>query len=400
MRLNQLVSNTDNPPVPEAASWLENRRFPEDKPLIDVSQAVPGYPTSSAILEHMSMVLKEHATSSYGPVLGLPELREAYADTVAQSSTSSTASTQSLSAKNVAITAGCNQAFYVAVASLCETGDEVILPSPWYFNHKMSLDILGVNAIPLHCKIEDQLLPDAEKAEELIGRRTRAIVLISPNNPTGMIYPAKTINAFYRLCKTKGITLIVDETYRDFREHPASRPHQIFDDPSWADTAIHLYSFSKAYALAGYRVGALVASETVNREVTKVLDCVSICAAQISQRAALFGLQHGSKWKEEKRQLMFQRAIAFQSAMKIGGHGYEIAANGPYFAYVKHPYAGESARDVARYLAEEANLLALPGEMFGPDQESYLRFAFANVGVELMPAIASRLASHTFGTCQ
>jgi len=393
MQLNQFVNDTDFPPVPEAASWIEGRKFSDDKPLIDVSQAVPGYATADGILEHMAAVLRDSTTGTYGPVLGLAELREAYAENLTRYSMAP------VTAENVAITAGCNQAFYVAIAALCKPGDEVILPAPWYFNHKMSLDMLGIISLPLTCLARDEFIPDSDRAAELISQKTKALVLISPNNPTGQIYPPETINAFYRLCQAKGIALIVDETYRDFREQPGNAPHAIFDDPDWHDTAIHLYSFSKAYALAGYRVGALVASERVNHEVTKILDCVSICAAQISQHAALHGLQHAAKWKEEKRQLMLQRATSFETAM-AGGHNFEIAAMGPYFAYLRHPFIDSSSRTVARDLAKNANILALPGEMFGPEQHHFLRFAFANVHSNLMSTIANRLSTYQLNTCQ
>ena len=394
MQLNPFVCNTEFPPVPEAASWIEGRQFSDKKPLIDVSQAVPGYATATAIMEHMASILTQPSTGSYGPVLGLPALRDAYAENI------STGTMAPVEADNVAITAGCNQAFYVAIAALCEAGDEVILPSPWYFNHKMSLDMLGIKAVPLPCLAADQLLPDAERAASLISRKTKAVVLISPNNPTGQIYPPETIEALYRLCQSKGIALIIDETYRDFREQPDLAPHPIFNDPDWPGTAIHLYSFSKAYALAGYRVGALVASAEFNVQVTKVLDCVSICAAQISQQGALFGLQHASEWKEQKRQLMYLRAKSFQQAMSGSASGFEICTLGPYFAYVKHPFSNTPARKVARELAEHCNLLALPGEMFGPGQENHLRFAFANVSSDLMSTIELRLCEHRTSTRQ
>lgn len=384
MQLNRFVCQTEFPPVPEAASWIENNTFSPDQPLIDVSQAVPGYATAPALLEHLAQTLTQTNVAGYGPVPGMHALREAYADSLGTG----------VDASQVAVTAGCNQAFYVAVAALCQPGSNVILPSPWYFNHKMSLDMLGVEALPLACQTDDQLIPDPQRAAELITPATRAIVLISPNNPTGQVYPAEVIDSFYTLCGDKGIALIIDETYRDFREHPAQAPHHIFADPDWPSTAIHLYSFSKAYALAGYRVGALVAAQAIIHEVTKVLDCITICAAQLSQHAALYGLQHASAWKEEKRQLMFSRADAFKQAMGDAGHGFEIAAMGPYFAYVKHPYPHLPSRTVARQLAEHSALLALPGDMFGDDQGDFLRVAFANVSAETMPAIAARLARH------
>lgn len=391
MRLNQFVRGTEFPPIIEATSWIDNRRFPEELPLIDLSQAVPGYPTSPEILQHMTHMLADPATSKYGPVLGLPALRNAYAQHLNQQ----LQTRATVNSDNVAITAGCNQAFYVAIAALCSPGDQVILPNPWYFNHKMTLDMLGVEAIALDCEPAKTMIPDPNQARDLICSKTRAIVLISPNNPTGQVYPPETIDAFYHLGKELGVPLLIDETYRDFRPDTDTAAHSIFDDPAWADTAIHLYSFSKAYALAGHRIGALVASSDFLHQVTKILDCVSICASQLSQHAALFGLQNSAEWKDAKKQLMYKRAGAFESAIGRGKHGYEIAAMGAYFAYLQHPYSTLSATSVAQFLASEANLLALPGEMFGNHQERYLRVAFANVDEAAMEIIAGRLAQFT-----
>lgn len=385
MRFNTLVCDTEFPPVTEAAGWVAGREFKDDFPLIDVSQAVPGYPTSTAILNHMTEMLRQPATSKYGHALGLTPLREAYATRLHDSN---------VSVDQVAITAGCNQAFYVAIATLCGPGDQVILPSPWYFNHKMSLDMLGVEAVALPCDAESQMIPNPSLATSLITSKTRAIVLVSPNNPTGQVYPPATIDAFHKLSIDTGIPLIIDETYCDFRESPNTPAHHIFDNPNWADHAIHLYSFSKAYALAGYRVGALVGSKQFHHEATKVLDCVSICAPLLSQHAAEYGLRNEAAWKEEKRQLMYTRASAFKNALASHNHGYEITAIGAYFAYLKHPFADQPATEVAKFLADKANLLCLPGEMFGPRQQRYLRVAFANVAETAMPDIAGRLAQY------
>ncbi len=384
MHVNPLVNNTEFPPVTEAANWIADREFPDDLPLINVSQAVPGYATSDDILDHLAEIIREPAVSKYGHVLGLPELREAYAEYLNTDS-------QSIRAANIAITAGCNQAYHVAMTALIKPGDEVLLPAPWYFNHKMSHDMLGINTVPLPCKADEQLIPDPEVAASLINDKTRAIVLITPNNPTGQEYPATTINAFYELCKQRGIKLILDETYRDFRADTSALVHNVFEDTDWPSTAIHLYSFSKSYALAGYRVGAVTASEEFLIEVTKVLDCVSICAPLVSQRAALFALSHAQQWRQEKCQKMHKRATAFRESLKKNDHGFQITAMGAYFAYLEHPY-DLPARQLARFLSDEANLLALPGEMFGPDQEKHLRVAFANVSLETMPEIARRLA--------
>lgn len=384
MHINPLVDHTEYPPVTEAANWIADRVFPDDLPLINVSQAVPGYTTSEMVLDHMAKVMREPAVSMYGHALGLPELREAYSTYLKEGS-------NHVNAANIAITAGCNQAFHVAITALAKPGDEVILPAPWYFNHKMSLDMLGVKTTSLPCATDQQLIPDLADAERLITNRTRAIVLITPNNPTGQEYPPHIIDAFYSLCKKRGITLILDETYRDFRQDTSTPVHHVFDDPDWSATAIHLYSFSKAYALAGYRVGAITAAEDFLVEVTKVLDCVSICAPQLSQRAALFALENAKAWKQDKCEKMHHRARAFNTALKNNDHGYQITAMGAYFAYLEHPF-DLPARQVARFLSDEANILTLPGEMFGPSQEKHLRVAFANVSQQVMPELARRLA--------
>jgi len=350
MHFNRNVLDTEFPPVTEAANWIAGREFPTGQPLIDVSQAVPGYPTSPELLSHVADMLGHAPVSKYGHALGLPELRSAYAQNLHRS----------VNAAQIAITAGCNQAFYVAATALCAPGDNVLLPVPWYFNHKMSLDMLGIQTQPIPCDPQNHLLPDLDIARSKINRLTRAIALISPNNPTGQVYPPELIDAFYRLASDAGVTLIVDETYCDFRlenEHP---PHHIFDDTDWSENAIHLYSFSKSFALAGYRVGALAGSESLLKEVTKVIDCLAICAPQLSQHAALFGLTNATQWKEGKRHLMHQRATAFQEAMTRTEHSYRIAAIGAYFAYLKHPFMTDSTT-VARMLADDANLLCLPG---------------------------------------
>ena len=100
--------------------------------------------------------------------------------------------------------------------ALARAGDAVILPTPWYFNHKMTLDLLGIEAIPLPCLAEAGFVPEAAAAARLVGPRTRAIVLVTPNNPTGAVYPPATIRDFAELCRERGLALVIDETYRDF----------------------------------------------------------------------------------------------------------------------------------------------------------------------------------------
>ncbi|MEL6338163.1 MAG: aminotransferase class I/II-fold pyridoxal phosphate-dependent enzyme, partial [Pseudomonadota bacterium] len=187
----------------------------------------------------------------YGPVLGMPALRAGLSAQINRHYDAAT------TADNVAITSGCNQAFAAAIAALCDEGDEVILPTPWYFNHKMWLDMAGVTAVPLPAGPD--MIPDPAAAAALITPRTRAITLVTPNNPAGVEYPAGVVSAFFDLAKAHGIRLIVDESYRDF-DSRSGPPHPLFQKDQWEDTFVHLYSFSKAYRLTGHRIGALVAA--------------------------------------------------------------------------------------------------------------------------------------------
>jgi aspartate/methionine/tyrosine aminotransferase len=301
-----------------------------------------------------------------------------------------------IAASRVGITAGCNQAFCVAVNALAGAGDEVILPAPYYFNHQMWLDMQGIRAVHLPCEESRGMVPDPAVAARLVGDRTRAIVLVTPNNPTGAIYPPETMAAFFDLARARGIALIVDETYKDFRPDTAAA-HGLFAKAGWQDTLVQLYSFSKAYSLTGYRVGSIVGGKGLLDAVEKIMDCIAICAPNLSQQAALFGLRNLTAWREEKRQLMNARVAALREAFAGSNSGYVPVSAGAYFAWVRHPHEAGDSMQVARTLAKDHNLLCLPGRMFGPGQDRYLRLAFANLDADLMTEVVGRLAAYAAG---
>ena len=387
MTVNPLVAATEAPPIAEAWSWVLGREFPADKPLIDLCQAVPGYAPAADLQAHLAEEVGRYDTARYTPITGIPPLRAALAARTVELYGGT------VKPEEVLITAGCNQAFVVAVMALARAGDNVILPVPWYFNHKMTLDLLGIEARPLVCREENGLVPDPADAEALIDGRTRAIVLITPNNPTGAIAPPQTIAAFHDLAKRRRIRFLLDETYRDFPDWGAEPPHSLFRRPDRDDTLVQLYSFSKVFSLAGYRVGAVIAEAGLLTQMAKILDCVAICAPHVGQKAALYGLRNLGGWVAERRADIVERVEAFKRVLGDGQGGWRIASIGAYFAYMRHPYDGRPAKEVAKELADRHNILCLPGPMFGPGQDAYLRFAFANVDTALMPEIARRLTA-------
>ena len=278
------------------------------------------------------------------------------------------------------------------MATLAQAGDEVIVPVPWYFNHKMWLDMQGVRVVPLACG--QGMVPDAADAAALISDRTRAIVLVSPNNPSGAEYPPQVVRGFAELARSRGLALVLDETYRDFDSREGA-PHDLFADPDWGDTLIQLYSFSKAYRLTGHRVGALIASPERMVQVEKFLDTVAISTSQLGQIGALWGMRNLGDWLAGERAEILARRDAMARAM-TALPGWQVMGCGAYFAWVRHPFDIPSP-DLAQRLVAEAGVLLLPGTMFmpagDPNGARHLRIAFANVDADGIAALAGRLAA-------
>ncbi len=387
--LNPAMAATFPPPVMEARRWLTGATFPPDRPLINVSQAAPVESPPLGLRQALAeAALNDPQAHLYGPVLGLPALR---AEIAAQWSATYTGT---INPTQVAITQGCNQAFCAVLSTLAGAGDEVILPTPWYFNHKMWLDMQGVKTVPL--ATGPHLIPDASAAVALITPRTRAIVLVSPNNPGGVEYPGQTLTAFRDLARAHQIALIVDETYRDF-DSRTGKPHDLFTDEGWPDTFIHLYSFSKAYRLTGHRVGAVIASESRLAEIEKFLDTVAICPSQLGQIGALWGMQNLAQWVAGERAEILSRRAAMISGFSALPD-WNLLGCGAYFAYVSHPYALPSDQ-LCQRLVTKAGLLMLPGTMFQPagslEGPRQIRIAFANVDAGGIAELFKRLSTLT-----
>jgi len=377
--VNPHLLSTASPPIPEAQGWAQ--RYGGDLgPLVDLAQAVPGYPPHPDILDALSSAAASPLMARYGAILGDPGLRYAYAAHVSGIFRSSIADTK------VAITSGCNQAFFIAAMALAKAGDAIILPSPWYFNHKMTLDMLGIEARPVPALAEDGFIPDPERIAAAIDERVRAVILISPNNPTGAIYPAEVLRAIFHLCRERGLALVLDETYRDFLADAGTKPHDLFDQPDWQGTLIELYSFSKSFCIPGHRLGAVIAGEGFLAEFAKVMDCLQICAPRAGQHALTETLEPMAAWREENRREIVARADGFRTAVACLD-GWKLDAIGAYFAFLRHPFEAKAAA-VAEALAVERGVLCLPGSYFGTGNERHLRIAFANAdraAIETLP---------------
>ena len=385
MPLNPAFAATFAPPVMEARRWLTETPLPEGLPLLNLSQAAPVDPPPAPLRAAMARAIEQDPSIHlYSPVLGNPALRARLAARIAALYGGT------VGADQVALTSGCNQAFCAAVAVLAAAGDQVILPVPWYFNHAMWLSLSGIEAVPLPTGAD--LLPDPDQAAALITPRTRAIALVTPNNPGGVEYPPALLETFAALAARHKIALIVDETYRDFHTRDGA-PHTLFTNPDWDETLIHLYSFSKAYRLTGHRVGAIAAAPARLAEIEKFLDTVTICVSGPGQMAALWGLENLEDWLAgERLEILRRRAAMIAGFQRLDG--WELLGCGAYFAYACHPFDAPSPQ-VARRLLAEAGVLMLPGTMFRPQGDPAgaheMRIAFANADTTEIGDLMTRL---------
>jgi hypothetical protein len=383
--ISSLVSELPPPPIAEAQNWVSNRDHPIHGPLLDVSQAVPSYGPATELVDHLKDRLSDPETALYTDISGLPELREALSDHINEDYGAATTPRQ------VSIASGCNQAFCAVMETIAQSGDQVILILPWYFNHKMWLDIRGieVRCPPFNPHGE----PRTADIAHCITDATRAIVLVSPNNPTGQEYSPGLLEEVFELAADNGVALVIDETYKDFRSR-SGPPHALLQRPDWDETLIQLFSFSKSLALTGYRVGAITGSTELIGQIEKVQDNLAICPSHLGQISALYGLRHLDDWRREKADMLHSRVRNLRECFQRGELDYVLTFSGSYFAYIRHPF-GKSAGShrVARRLAEDFNVLSLPGSMFGPGQEEYLRFAFANIESGQIPVLVDRLVA-------
>jgi aspartate/methionine/tyrosine aminotransferase len=386
------VSGIPAPPIPLCRGWAARYRG-EAGPLLDLTQAVPGYPPHPGLLERLAEAAGSRAAAGYGPLEGEPELREALAEDLRLSHGGA------VQAEDVMVTAGCNIAFTLVMTVLAAPGQAVLLPTPWFFNHQMALAMRGVAAVPLPCRAADGFLPDPGRAAALLDANPaiRALVVVTPNNPTGAACPPALLARLAELCRARGRWLVLDETYRDFLPDApgggSAAAHGLFEDPDWGEVVVHLYSFSKAYCIPGHRVGAVVAGPALRAELLKAVDNIQICPPRPPQQALAWAVSALRGWRQANRDMIAARAARVGRTLKpMERLGWRLDSLGGYFAYLRTPDTAPDSATVSERLAAERGLVLLPGSAFGPGQERQLRLAFANVEEAALEEVPARLA--------
>ena len=378
---NPEIVNLNAPPVSIVLNWkssYDNRHGP----LIDMSQAVPGYTAHDDMLTALAKTAGNPEFARYGPVEGDITLRQAYAEHVSDFYAAQ------IGADQIQITSGCNQAFVATALAVAGRGDRILMLRPCYFNHASALGMLGIGIDYVDC--DKNLLPDYDTIATAINTDTRALTLVSPNNPAGSIYPKDLLLDIFELCRARKIWLILDETYRDFLPLDQDTPHHLFAQDNWQNTLVQLYSFSKSYCLPGHRLGAITAGNDLIFQLTKIIDNIQICAPRAVQHAIAPMIKKLSHWRQNNRRIIAARAEIFHGVL-AQLCGWQLLSSGAYFGFVRHPFEGLSSVDVAKQLAREAGVLVIPGAFFGSGQDAVLRFAFANADQKVIAKLPERL---------
>jgi aspartate/methionine/tyrosine aminotransferase len=272
----------------------------------------------------------------------------------------------------VMVTAGANMAFMHVVLSITVPGDEIILPVPFYFNHEMAIDMAGCTVVRVPTDDHYQLRLDL--LDQAITARTRAIVTISPNNPSGAVFTESSLRAVNALCRERGLYHISDEPYEYFTYGVRHTSPGAFPDA--ADHTISMYSLSKAYGFAGWRVGYVVYPEALASAMTKCQDTILICptmAAQVGATAAMkVGRAYCAPYVEELASI---REIVRAELAKLAPLATVPAADGAFYVLLR-VQTGMAPLALVERLIREHKVAVIPGDAFGMTDGCYLRVAY------------------------
>ena len=335
---------------------------------LSLAQGMVGWGAPPAVTEAVRAAIAQPgpALDRYGPTWGEPELLEAARRKL------QAVNRLDLDGSALLITTGSNMAFQAMAQAICDPGSEVIVPLPYYFNHVMAVQLAGGVAVP----VAAGPIPDPERLAAAITPRTCAILTVSPNNPSGVVIPPEVLTAINRLCAERGLFHISDEAY-DVFVHGAV-PHR--SPGSLSGSAAHtisLYSLSKAYGMAGWRIGYSAVPEGLRPALAKVLDTVQICPPALTQRAGAAALQTDPAWVRAQVAALEprrQQLLAAVAAWQAGGLPVRLWAepDGAFYGLLVIEGLGISSDALMERLVLEHRVAAVSGRAFGFEQPGEL----------------------------
>ena len=335
---------------------------------ISLGQGVVHYPPPTAAVDAVREALSTAAVHQYNDVAGLPELVAAISAKLAAENGIDVSQ-----GSRVMVTAGANMAFMHAVLAITSPGDEIVLPAPFYFNHEMAIEMAGCRVVLV--PTDDRYQLDLAAIERALTPRTRAIVTISPNNPTGAVLSEASLRAVNELCRARGMYHISDEPYEYFTYGAARH----VSPGSFAGAAAHtisMFSLSKAYGFAGWRIGYVAYPEALAPAMLKVQDTILICPTIAAQVGAVAALGVGRQFCEPHvRELESIRHIVVSELSALGSLATVPAADGAFYCLLRvntrlDPMA------VAERLIREHKVAVIPGFAFGMTEGCYFRVAY------------------------
>lgn len=350
---------------------------------ISLGQGAVGYGPPQAAIEAYSSFLADPEAHRYGPVEGLPALVEAVASKLRLENQIDVGKEN-----RVVVTAGGNMAFMNAVLAITDPGDEIVFPVPYYFNHEMAVVMAGCRPVPVLSDPHYQL--DLDAIRTAMTPRTRAVVTVSPNNPSGAVYPEETIRAVNTLCREAGVYHIHDEAYEYFTYEGVRH----FSPGSIAGAApytISLYSLSKAYGFASWRIGYMVIPEALLSAVNKIQDTILICPPTVSQHAAIAALRVGPAYCRQKlAELAEVRKVVLARFAEVADVCTVPAAQGAFYCLMRVTTSVDSFQLATRLITEHG-VAVIPGSAFGLSGGCYARVSYGSLGRETVNEGMDRL---------
>jgi aspartate/methionine/tyrosine aminotransferase len=352
-----------SPIIPMVSELIQN--FPDT---ISLGQGVVWYPPPPEAVELLAKFLAEPTNHLYKAVEGIPPLLKTLARKL-QSFNGIEINQDNC----IVVTAGSNMGFMNAILAITSVGDEIILNVPYYFNHEMAITMAGCRPVLVETDERHQLCPDA--IARAITAKTRAVVTISPNNPTGAVYSESALRQVSEICRDRGIYHISDEAYEHFTYNGVKHisPGAFTGSTKYT---ISLYSLSKAYGFASWRIGYMVIPKHLLVAVKKVQDTILICPPVVSQYAALGALQTKADYLSKNIQAIAQvRELFLESLKDLEGLCTITPTNGAFYFFLKVNTQMHSFELVKR-LIQEYRVAVIPGTTFGMNNGCYLRLAY------------------------
>jgi aminotransferase len=346
------------------ASWIvdRSRHLPD---VINLGRGDPDLPTPAHILEAATQAM-EAGHTHYTPPRGLDSLREAIAE--------------KLETENglvvdpddeVLVTTGTQEAVAVTMFALLDSGDEVILPDPYYSAYEYAIRYAGGTPVTVPTAAATAFTPDPDQIAKAITTRTKAIIVLTPNNPTGAVYAPTVLERIAELSLSTGVPIISDELYEATVFGDAEH-FSIGSVPGMRDRTITINGFSKSYRMTGWRVGYLVGPPSFVGSARRIKHNLTICAPTISQHAATAALRGPQDCLQEARDVYGERRKTFERGLEELGLPYFRPA-GTFYVLVDITSLGMSSTDFCLDLLEEASVLLNPGAAFGRGGEGYAR---------------------------